>query len=187
MIWPFNRSKTTETGAEFYIRDAAMADAKAIIEFKHRVWRDVFANLKDEAFFTTAEATIGEQVKFWQSRINRGDKLWLAEDLRGRLAGVIHATVTHSDHTQEFADIYGLAGLHEIRFFYLADAAYNTDVGRQLINQAVGDQPAITWALGHAPAVEANLERAGFEPLGEPVEPTTEPWRGVARQAMVRK
>ena len=50
MIWPFKRKDTTETGAEYYIRDAAMADAKAIVMFKHRIWRQIFAELKDETF-----------------------------------------------------------------------------------------------------------------------------------------
>lgn len=187
MIWPFQRTQTTETGAEFYIRDAAMADAKAVVEFKHRIWRDMYAGLKDADFFDKAEATIDEQVTFWQSRIKRGDTIWLAEDLRGRLVGVIHATAKLSDQTQEFAELYGLADLQEIRFFYLSDAAEATDIGQKLLNVAVSDQAAITWLSGDAPAVEAHLQHAGFESLGEPVNPPDEPWRGVPRQAMVRR
>lgn len=187
MIWPFNRKKTTETGVEFYIRDAAMADARAVIEFKHRIWREMFAELKDAAFFEAAEATIAEQVQFWQSRINRGDKIWLAEDLRERIVGTIHAGTQQSDQTAEFAELYGLEGYVEIRFFYLDDPAAHTTVGQELLTQAVGNKPAVTWLSGAAPLVEANLHQAGFEPLGEPVEPTTEPWQGVPRQAMVRR
>ena len=187
MIWPFNRKNTTETGAEYYIRDAAMADAKAIVTFKHRIWRQIFAELKDETFFATAEATIDEQVEFWQSRINRGDTVWLAEDLRGRIVGTIHATAKVSDNTAEFLSAHGLEGLEDIRFFYLAEETTNTDVGQQLIHQAVADRPAILWAAGDEPLVEATLYQTGFVPMGQPHQPTTEPWRGVPRQAMVRK
>lgn len=187
MIWPFQRDKPTETGAQLYIRDAAMADARAVIEFKHRIWRQIFANVKDAAFFDTAEATIPEQVQFWQSRIDHGDTIWLAEDLRGRIVGVIHAGKRQSDETTEFADIYGLDGYEDIRFFYLDDRAEHSTVGQELIRKAVGDRSAITWLAGEAPLVEANLLQAGFEPLGESVEPTTQPWQGVPRQAMVRR
>lgn len=187
MIWPFNRKKTTESGAQYYIRDAAVADARAVIEFKHRVWRQMFAHLKDAAFFDTAEATITEQVQFWQSRINRGDTIWLAEDLRDRIVGTIHAGKAHSDQTAEFAELYGLADSEEIRFFYLAEAAENTTIGHELINHAVGDRPTITWLSGEAPLTQASLRAAGFEPVGEPIEPTQQPWQGVPRQAMVRK
>lgn len=187
MIWPFNRKAATETGAEYYIRDAAMADARAIVEFKHRMWRGMYADLKDTAFFDTAEATIGEQVPFWQSRIRRGDTVWLAEDLRGNIVGTIHATATHSETTAEFAELYGLSDVHEIRFLYLSNAAEHTTVGAALIRQAVGEQSAITWLSGDAPLVAASLSATGFDPLGETVEPTTEPWKGVPRQAMVRR
>lgn len=187
VIWPFNRNKPTETGAEFYIRDAAMADAKAVIQFKHRMWRQMYADLKDDAFFEKAEATIPEQVQFWQSRINHGDKIWLAEDLRERIVGTIHAGTQQSDQTTIFAELYGLKGYAEIRFFYLDDPAAQTTVGQEFLVQAVGNKPAITWLSGTAPLVEANLHQAGFEPLGEPVEPSTEPWQGVPRQAMVRR
>ena len=187
MIWPFNRKTTTETGAEYYIRDAAVADAKALVDFKHRAWRKMFGHLKDDAFFDQAEATTTEQVKFWQSRITRGDKIWMAENLRDQLIGTIHATTKHSEHTAQFVELYSLGDVQEIRFFYLADDAAHTSIGQELIRVAVGDWPAITWLAGKAPLREASLQQAGFEPLGEPVQPPDEPWRGVPRQAMVRK
>lgn len=187
MIWPFNRKQTTETGAQYYIRDAAMADAKAIVSFKHRIWRKIFADLKDEEFFATAEATIGEQVQFWQSRISRGDTVWLAEDLRGHIVATTHATTKVSDDTAKFLAAHGLEGLADIRFFYLAEETANTDVGQHLINQAIGDRPAIFWAAGDDPLVEEALRQTGFVPMGQPHQPTTQPWRGVPRQAMVRK
>lgn len=187
MIWPFHRKSTTETGAELYIRDAAVADAKALVDFKHRAWRHMFGLLKDDAFFAKAEATTGEQVKFWQSRISRGDTVWMAEDLRDRLVGTIHATTQHSDQTTALVRQHNLAGSHELRFFYLADTAANTTIGEALIQRAVDDKPAIAWLAGHAPALETSLQRAGFIPLGDPVDPAGEPWRGVPQQAMVRK
>ncbi len=187
MIWPFNRKTTTETGAEYYIRDAAVADAKTLVDFKHRVWHDMFGHLKDDAFFTQAEATTDEQVKFWQSRISRGDTVWIAEDLRDQLVGTIHATTTHSDHTAEFAALHSLGEIHELRYFYLADAAAQTNIGQELIRVAVGDQPAITWLMGNAPLVEESLRQAGFAPLGDPVDPDDQPWKGIPRQAMVRQ
>jgi len=59
VIWPFKRKATTETGAQYYIRDAAVADAKRLVEFKHLRWREMFGHLKPEEFFATAEATTG--------------------------------------------------------------------------------------------------------------------------------
>ncbi|GAA4479224.1 hypothetical protein GCM10023190_21910 [Enteractinococcus fodinae] len=187
MIWPFNRKTSTETGAEYYIRDAAIADAKTLVDFKHRIWRDMFGHLKDEAFFTQAEATTDEQVKFWQSRISRGDTVWMAEDLRDRLVGTLHATTKHSEHTAEFVAAHALGELHELRYFYLTAATAETTIGTELIRTAIGDQPAITWLMGHAPLVETNLRQAGFEPLGEPIDPSDAPWKGIPRQAMVRQ
>ena len=185
MIWPFNRKTTTETGAEFYIRDAAVADARALVDFKHRAWRAIYGQLKDEAFFTQAEATTDEQVKFWQSRITKGDTVWIAEDLRDRMIGTIHATTKHSEHTAEFVELYSLGEVQEIRYLYLADNA-NVTIGQALIHQAVGENPAIAWVSGNAPVVVHSLHEAGFEELGQPVDPVAEPWRGVVRQAMVR-
>ena len=185
MIWPFNRKSTTETGAQYYLRDAAVADAKALVDFKHRAWRTIYGQLKDEAFFAQAEATTDEQVKFWQSRIAKGDKIWIAEDLRDRIVGTIHATTKHSEHTAEFIELYNLGQPQEIRYFYLADNA-TIAIGKALIDQAVGQDPAITWVAGHAPLVVDSLRAAGFAELGEPVDPAAEPWHGVVRQAMVR-
>ncbi len=185
MIWPFHRKTTTETGAQYYLRDAAVADAKALVDFKHRAWREMYGHLKDDAFFVQAEATTDEQVKFWQSRISKGDTVWIAEDLRDRIIGTIHATTKHSDHTAEFITAHSLGEVHELRYFYLADSA-TTNVGTALIEQAIDGDPAVTWVSGHAPLVERSLREAGFEPLGEPVEPQQAPWHGVVRQAMVR-
>lgn len=187
MIWPFKRKATTETGARYYIRDAAVADAKALVEFKHRVWRDMFGHLKDDTFFAQAEATTENQVAFWQSQMKRGRKVWIAEDLRDRLVGTIHVTAQHSEHTAAFVVAHTLGDVQEIRYFYLADGVADSTLGQELIRVALGDQPAITWLMGKAPLVEASLRQSGFEPLGEPVEPTEEPWHGVPRQAMVRK
>lgn len=187
MIWPFNHKTTTETGAEYYIRDAAIADVKTLVDFKHRIWREMFGHLKDEAFFAQAEATTDEQVKFWQSRISQGDTVWMAEDLRDRLVGTIHATTKHSDHTAEFVTAHAFGEIHELRYFYLADAAAQTNIGTELIRVATRDQPAITWLMGRAPLAEESLRQAGFAPRGEPVKPSDEPWKGVPRQAMVRQ
>lgn len=185
MIWPFRRKTTTETGAQYYVRDAAVADAKAVVDFKHRAWRSMYGQLKDEDFFAQAHATTDEQVKFWQSRITKGDKIWIAEDLRDRMIGTIHATSTHSDVTAEFLATHSLGELREIRFFYLAESA-TTAVGRALIDQAVGENPAITWVSGTAPLAVESLSAAGFRPVGEPLESSVAPWQGVSRQAMVR-
>ena len=185
MIWPFKRKTTTETGAQYYLRDAAVADARTLVDFKHRAWRAIYGQLKDEAFFAQAEATTVEQVKFWQSRITKGDKVWIAEDLRDRIIGTIHATTKHSEHTSEFVELFSLGEIHEIRYFYLADNA-NAMIGKALIDQAIGEGPAITWVSGNAPLVAHSLRDAGFEELGEPVDPAAEPWHGVVRQAMVR-
>lgn len=187
MIWPFNRKSTTETGAQYYVRDAAVADAKALVNFKHRIWRDMFADLKTEAFFAQAEATTEEQATFWQSRIAKGDKIWIAEDLNDQIVGTSHATTKYSEHTLEFIEIYSLGEPFELRYFYLSEAATDPTIGQELLHVAIADQPAITWAMGHAPLAHASLTAAGFEPLGEPVEPTDEPWRGVTRQAMLRR
>lgn len=187
MIWPFHRKSRTEVGVEYYIRDAAIADAKALVDFKHRMWRSMFGHLKDENFFTQAEATTQEQVKFWQSRISKGDKIWLAEDLRDRIVGTIHATTQYSDHTAEFVQIFSLGDVQEVRYFYLADETAQTTIGKELLRVATQDQPALAWLMGHEPLVEASLGAAGFDPLGEPVEPTDGPWQGIARQAVVRR
>ena len=185
MIWPFRRKTTTETGAQYYLRDAAAADARALVEFKHRAWRAMYGRLKDEGFFAQAEATTDEQVKFWQSRIAKGDKIWIAEDLRDRIIGTILATTKYSEHTAEFVELYSLGDVREIRYFYLADDA-TAAIGKALVDQAVGDAPALTWVSGHAPAVVQSLRAAGFADLGEPVDPAVAPWHGVSRQAMVR-
>ena len=97
--------------------------------------------------------------------------MWLAEDLRGRIVGTIHATGKLSDQTAEFLYAHGLEELEDIRFFYLAEETTNTTVGQQLINQAVGDRPAILWAAGDEPLVEEALRQTGFIPMGQPHQP----------------
>lgn len=185
MIWPFNRKTTTETGAKYYVRDAAVADAKALVDFKHLAWRSIYRQLKGEEFFAQAEATTAQQVKYWQSRITKGDTVWIAEDLRDRIIGTIHATTKYSEQTQTFSTIYNLDGAKELRYFYLAETA-NTTVGQALIRQAVGDASAITWVAGDMSLVVESLVTTGFSELGEPVNPGQEPWQGVPQQAMVR-
>lgn len=185
MIWPFNPRHTTETGARFYLRDAAVADTKALVDFKHRVWRDMFQHLKDDAFFAQAEATTPDQITYWQRRIARGATVWIAEDLRDHMVGTIHPTTTYSAHTATLISDHDLGEPHELRYFYLsADATIN--VGGALVAQAVGDNPAVTWVSGEVPLVEAALREAGFVPLGDPVDPLQAPWQGVLQQAMVR-
>jgi len=94
--------------------------------------------------------------------------------------------MNYSDHTAQFIELYGLGEPLELRFFYLTDQAAGTTIGQELLRVAAADNPAIAWVMGDAPLVQASLDAAGFEPLGEPVEEPAEPWRGVPRQAMVR-
>lgn len=185
MIWPFKRKATTETGAEFYIRDAAVADVRALVDFKHRAWRGMYAGIKDEAFFQQAEATTAEQVAFWKKQVERGASVWIAEDLSDRMLGTIHATTTHSPSTADLIAAHGLGDIQELRYFYLVPTA-PAELGAALIRQVAGDDPAVTWVSCNAPQVTASLELAGFQPLGDPVELTEPPWQGTRQQAMVR-
>lgn len=185
MSWPFYRKPVTETGATYYLRDAAVSDLRTLIDFKHRVWRRTLGHLKDADFFAAAEATSAAQIAYWRSGIARGKQIWLAEDLRDRVVGTIHATAQHSDHTEAFLAEHQLGAVQEIRCCYLGDAATAT-LARALLDRAVGEQPAITWLMGETPLLAASLREAGFQPWGEPVDPATAPWQGVPRQAMVR-
>lgn len=185
MIWPFKRKSTTETGAQYYLRDAAVADVRTLVDFKHRAWREIYAGINDETFFEQAEASTSEQVAFWKKQIDRGATVWIAEDLRDRMLGTIHATTTHSQLTEDLIAAHGLDDMQELRYFYLVTTA-PAKLGAALIRQAVGDDPAVTWVSGIAPQVTASLELAGFQPLGDPVELTEPPWHGIRQQAMVR-
>src|SRR5699024_11597491 len=95
-----------------------------------------------------AEATNEEQTKFWQSRIAKGDKVWIAEDLHDQFVGTIHATTNYSEHTAEFIYFFELGTAYEIRFFYLAEQAADTTIGQELLRVAVADEPAIAWVMG---------------------------------------
>src|SRR5699024_938202 len=103
------------------------------------------------------------------------------------IVGTIHATGKLSDQPAEFLYAHGLEELEDIRSFYLAEETTHTTVRQQLINQAVGDRPAILWPTGDEPREEDALRQTGFIPMRQPHQPISEPWRGVPRQAMVRK
>lgn len=58
----------------------------------------------------------------------------------------------------------------ELHGLYVLDAYHGTGVGQQLLDAAIGDRPALVWALGGAPTrARAFYRRNGFEPDGADV------------------
>lgn len=181
--WPFRRrteKDRTETGARFYIRTAALADVRPVMELKNRVWRDAYGPFRPPEFFDRVDAALDETVQYWQKRVSKSEKLFLAEDLRGNVVGTSYASAPVEQTLAVAAD----AQL-ELRILYVAPEVQGNGLGAQLMAAAVGDtEPVALWVLGENQSAIDFYAAHGFSAVAE--VPGEGPWEGLTEKCMVR-
>lgn len=178
--------------SQFYVRDAAEADVRDVVEMKLASWRETYAEVRDEEFFAAAEATLDDQVAFWQKQRRRGTGIWLAEDLDDQVVGVASAGGLQQRTLEKEAEHGELPNI-QLHTLYVLNRAQGTGVADTLLARALGEeadesQPvdAVLWVVEHNRRAIAFYRRHGFREVGEPVE-MTGPWAGLREQLMVRR
>jgi GNAT superfamily N-acetyltransferase len=170
-------------GTRYYVRDAAPADLEAVLAMKAASWREAYGQVRDEAFFATAEATLDRQVEIWRQFLAGGRTLWMAEDTRGRCVGTAAAgPVIHRPAST------GVGGLPELQLYslYVLASAQGGGVADALLERAIGADPCLLWVLAGNERARAFYRRHGFAAVGAPV-PMEGPWSGLDEQMMVRR
>nr|WP_183529539.1 GNAT family N-acetyltransferase [Micrococcus sp. TA1] len=164
-------------------------------------WREAYGHLRDEPFFTAAEATLPQQVEHWRRELARGTELWLAEDARGRCVGLASAGPLVTADAPDPAAGPGATGSWEagvvgsvdaglppleLRALYVLAEAQGSGVADALLARAVGSSPCRVRIVSADECARAFYRRHGFAEVGAPV-PMTGPWAGLDEQLMVRR
>lgn len=186
-------------GPRYFVRDAAEADLGPVLTMKAAAWREAYGSLRDEDFFAAAEATLDRQVEHWRRLLAAGQRLWLAEDPRGRCVGMAAAGPVQEpphgpalaspvDAEEAAGDDAAGGGWPEVQLYslYVLAEAQGSGVADALLQRAVGDGPCLLWVLTGNGRARAFYSRQGFAAVGGPV-PMGGPWAGLDEQLMVRR
>ncbi|HET8958537.1 MAG TPA: GNAT family N-acetyltransferase [Microcella sp.] len=136
------------------IRSAIVNDAPALGALHMACWREAYGALLSPEFFT--RATPESSAARWATAIPRiaadDGVLLLAED-HGELLGFASAGPARGEAPPRERELYAL---------YVRASHYGSGLGAQLLEAAIGEQPASLWVLEQNPRARAFYERHGF-------------------------
>lgn len=141
------------------IRSAEAADSAGIARVHVDSWRETYAGLVPDRFFG-ADALAARE-RMWASILS-GEPLngtLVVADLAGQIVGFAFAgSADHPDATK------GLEPARNLHLFsiYLIAEDHGAGIGRQLLDAAIGDQPAQLWVAQSNERARAFYVRQGF-------------------------
>ncbi|MFT4470734.1 N-acetyltransferase family protein [Arthrobacter sulfonylureivorans] len=163
----------------YCVRRATSHDVPATLDMKLAAWRETYATQRPASFFAAEAAQREQQIDWWSRGLAAGAELWIAEDPSGRIIGCAGAGPTQDDD--------GDTGVpYELQMLYVLERAYGTALGQQLLEAAIGGNPALLWVLEDNPRAQAFFRKHGFAADGRR-EALTGPWDGLHEIRMVRR
>ncbi|MFC0582119.1 GNAT family N-acetyltransferase [Micrococcoides hystricis] len=137
------------------MREAAQADIPAFVDFKTKAWEQTYVEFVDPRVFTSLKEKRSQQIDFWRAELERGQKLFVAEDADGSIVGAAAGTKPKKD------------GRRELLLLYVDKEVQGQGIGARLMADSIGDDPATLWVMGvNTPAI-GFYKRHGFVPTGE--------------------
>ncbi|MGG5174359.1 N-acetyltransferase family protein [Pseudarthrobacter sp. J1763] len=176
---------------EFTLQQAVASDADELVAMHTAAHEECYAHVLPPEFFAERRASLPERIErrrdflagtanyhtgHGRSLPGLDDPRIIARDGQGKIVGFADAGPGRD------ADRPGELELYSI---YTLASAYGTGLGAQLLNAAIGDEPAYLWVLEDNPRAMAFYTKHGFAPDGTkqvlPVE-----WRSLPEIRLVR-
>ena len=141
----------------FTLREPALPDAAQIAELHGATWREAYAHLLPEDFFTQEHVQSRHQM--WNHILGNPREEWsirIAES-RGQIIGFAFVGPSFGPEGQE------LPRDRQLFSIYVTAARYGAGVGQALLDATAGDAPAMLWVARDNPRAVAFYRRNGFE------------------------
>lgn len=142
----------------FALRAPNPADVDALAELHVATWREAYAHLLPEDFFT--DEFLEGRRRMWTrltSEAPEGVRVSLAETPDGEIVGFAVAGSSLPDEE------HGVPRDLQLFMIYVAAAHYGTGAGQALLDAALGPGPALLWVAKENPRAIAFYRRNGFE------------------------
>jgi L-amino acid N-acyltransferase YncA len=133
------------------VRPALASDARAIAAVHVQAWREAYAHLMPADFLASLD--VERRTAGWTEII--------ADDVTDVFVALDGEEVVGWATAGPGRDASG-ADERELEGIYLVGTAYGSGAGQQLLDAAVGDQPAYLWMADDNPRAEAFYRRNGF-------------------------
>lgn len=133
------------------VRPALASDAPAIAAVHVQAWRETYAHLMPADFLAALD--VERRAAGWTEVI--------ADDVTDVFVALADTEVIGWATAGAGRDPGG-AGTRELEGIYLVNAAYGSGAGQQLLDAAVGNEPAHLWMADDNPRAEAFYRRNGF-------------------------
>jgi L-amino acid N-acyltransferase YncA len=133
------------------VRPALASDAAGIAAVHVQAWREAYAHLMPADFLASLDV---------ERRTNGWTEI-IADDVTDVFVALDGTEVVGWASAGPGRDTAG-ADLRELEGIYLVGAAYGSGAGQQLLQAAVGAEPAYLWVADGNPRAEAFYRRNGF-------------------------
>ncbi len=143
---------------EYRIRQAAPADADALVRMHTLAHEECYGSQLSAAFFASRRASIPERVERRRPYLRSSEPRLIALDADDAVVGFADAGASRD------ADRPGELELFSI---YTLRRTYGSGLGTALLDAAVADLPAFLWVLEENPRARAFYARHGFRPDGQ--------------------
>jgi len=143
------------------IREACAEDVAALGAVHVQCWRESYADLLSQPLLDSIRPE--DRATRWEQIIaSPNDRQWVAE-VDGEILGFAGTGPGRDDDAPRDLELYAV---------YVLTAHHGSGAGQDLLDAAIGSQPAFLWIATDNPRAEAFYRRNGFEFDGaQKVEP----------------
>lgn len=140
----------------FTIRGPRSGEASAIADVHVATWKEAYSDLLPEDYFS--EEYVAGRHRMWQHVVThpRDDMLVRVADACGQIVGFAWAGPGEGVSGEEAPRERFLYAI------YVLAAYYGTGIGQALLDEALGDGPAMLWVAKENPRATAFYLRNGF-------------------------
>lgn len=170
------------------IRLATRDDVPNALQLKLACWREVYADLRDEAFFRRAEARLDAEIAWWQRGIDAGAEFHLAE-LPGAFGTQIIGLAGATPSLLEDADAgvgIEMGMLYVLREHDAPSAPGAPGLRSLLLETVLQGREALVWVIEQDPTTLGFYRDHGFTPDGQH-ETLDGEWQGLSEIRLVRR
>jgi ribosomal protein S18 acetylase RimI-like enzyme len=151
----------------FDIRPAVLGDADRIAQLHVLTWQETYAHLLPPGFFDDAHSRMRRDM--WDRILNDQRPEWTVRiaESDGILVGFAMSGPSSADAGRNHPRDRQLYNI------YVTRAAHGTGIGQALLDEVLGEEPAMLWVAKENPRAIAFYRRNGFELDGaEEVDPS---------------
>jgi GNAT superfamily N-acetyltransferase len=139
---------------DYRVREAAVADARAIAVFQTTCWREAYRNLVPQDYLN--RVGVDEREQRWRHRLLSAERAVALAELDSAVVGVVSWGQTDVSDTPSL----------EVMSLYVAAAHRGTGLAAHLLHRAIGDSAAHLWVFRDNPRAQAFYLKQGFRPDG---------------------